>query len=422
MSDNPPPLDVLSLLDVYVGYANTTIKHAASQFPSPGSSLPAYFPDPWANSHNVMYDGKAWPQFFDSGCVRIDNANPRAVTIGSITVDLPGTECSDYGCRPVHFDRWPRNKVIPPGCKWIITEMEGIPDLFPPAPFPNAVAPNTLFDTSDYNVLPHGTDRSAWLPPDYHDPLITVTAAGKVAIFEDRGHVLDWGGMDIFYVPDVKTEAAQWTQAYRSVPPANLSSLSLSIGQTREFSWTGALSSDGHYQLIPFTPPRGPTVGFLTAVTVTATDADGHPINGVVFAVFAGDTHVGSAITFGNGSATVNFVPTAAGTYSLSAICDGVKSAPVILTVVLPAAVYTAASITAIAAGSSGELYIRWAGLPNPGLCGSNNGWVMIPPNAPQAMKSLAVSLYYNGKPVRIDTAGCVGAYERVTALYSPGS
>ena len=57
MSDNPPPLDVLSLLDVYVGYANTTIKHAASQFPSSGSSLPAYFPDPWANSHNVMYDG-----------------------------------------------------------------------------------------------------------------------------------------------------------------------------------------------------------------------------------------------------------------------------------------------------------------------------------------------------------------------------
>src|SRR6516225_3862663 len=248
MSDNPPPLDVLSPLDVYVGYANTTIKHAASQFPSPGSSLPAYFPDPWANSHNVMYDGKAWPQFFDSGCVRIDNANPQAVTIGSITVDLPGTECSDYGCRPVHFDRWPRNKVIPPGCKWIITEMEGIPDLFPPAPFPNAVA-----------------------------------------------------------------------------------------------------------------------------VTVTATDADGHPINGVVFAVFAGDTHVGSAITFGNGSATVNFVPTAAETYSLSAICDGVKSSPIILTVVLPAAVYTAASITAIAAGSSGELYIRWAGLPNPGLCGSNN-------------------------------------------------
>jgi hypothetical protein len=45
----------------------------------------------------------------------------------------------------------------------------------------------------------------------------------------------------------------------------------------------------------------------------------------------------------------------------------------------------------------------------------------MIPSNAPEAMKSLAISLYYDGKPARIDTAGCVGAYERVTALYSPG-
>jgi hypothetical protein len=58
-----------------------------------------------------------------------------------------------------------------------------------------------------------------------------VTAAEKVAIFEDRGHVLDWVGMDIFYVPDVRTEAAQWTQAYRSIPSSNVSSLSLSIGQ-----------------------------------------------------------------------------------------------------------------------------------------------------------------------------------------------
>jgi hypothetical protein len=228
MSEKAQPLDVLPLLDAYVGYANTSNKGATPPFPNPGSSLPADFPDPWSNSHNVIYYGKPWPQFFDSGCVRIDNANPHAVT-GSITVDLPGTECSDYGCRPVHFDRWPRNKVIPPGWKWIITEKEGIPNLFPPAP--NAVTPNTWFDTSDYNVLPHGTGRSAWLPPDYHDPLITVTAAGKVAIFEDRGHVLDLRGMDIFYVPNVKTEAAQWTQAYRSIPSSDLSSLSLSIGQ-----------------------------------------------------------------------------------------------------------------------------------------------------------------------------------------------
>jgi hypothetical protein len=45
----------------------------------------------------------------------------------------------------------------------------------------------------------------------------------------------------------------------------------------------------------------------------------------------------------------------------------------------------------------------------------------MIPSNAPEAMKSLAISLYFNAKPARVDTGGCVGAYESVTALYSPG-
>jgi hypothetical protein len=190
------------------------------------------------------------------------------------------------------------------------------------------------FDTSDYNVLPHGTDRDAWLPPDHHDPLVTLIVGDQVAIFEDRGHVLDWGGMDIYSVQHVSTEAAQWTQAYRSVAPPNLSSLSLSIGQTRKFSWTGPPAPNGHYELIPFTPPRDATVGFLTAVTVTATDANGNPINGVVFAVFANDKHVGSAKTFNNGTATVNFVPASAGTYSMTAAADAVMSARVTLTVV----------------------------------------------------------------------------------------
>jgi hypothetical protein len=85
------------------------------------------------------------------------------------------------------------------------------------------------------------------------------------------------------------------------------------------------------------------------------------------------------------------------------------------------AAKYNASSITAVAVGSGGEVYIRWVGLPNPGPCGNNNGWVMIPSNAPEAMKSLAISLYFNAKPARVDTGGCVGAYESVTALYSPG-
>jgi hypothetical protein len=63
MSEKAQPLDVLPLLDVYVGYANTSNKGATPPFPNPGSSLLADFPHPWANSHNVIYDGKLGPSF-----------------------------------------------------------------------------------------------------------------------------------------------------------------------------------------------------------------------------------------------------------------------------------------------------------------------------------------------------------------------
>ena len=77
--------------------------------------------------------------------------------------------------------------------------------------------------------------------------------------------------------------------------------------------------------------------------------------------------------------------------------------------------------ITAISVGPSGETYIRFAGIQNPGVCGSNNNWVAIPPTASASMKTLAETLYFNRRPVRVDTLGCFGAYERVVALYSPG-
>jgi|SRR5215831_11316865 len=90
-----------------------------------------------------------------------------------------------------------------------------------------------------------------------------------------------------------------------------------------------------------------------------------------------------------------------------------------VLSTVASAASYQAPAITAIAAGSTGEVYIRFANLPNPGPCGVNNDWVVIPASN-DAMKSLALSLYFNAKPVRIDTSSCTGSYETVNVLYSP--
>jgi hypothetical protein len=80
--------------------------------------------------------------------------------------------------------------------------------------------------------------------------------------------------------------------------------------------------------------------------------------------------------------------------------------------------------ITGIMAAPGGQVYIKFAGVPNPGPCGGNNyGWVLIPSTANAAMKSLAESLYFNRKPVRVETLGCsssgAGPYELVNALYA---
>lgn len=82
---------------------------------------------------------------------------------------------------------------------------------------------------------------------------------------------------------------------------------------------------------------------------------------------------------------------------------------------------YTAPKITHIAVGHSGEVYLRFVGIPRPGPCGGeNNNWVMVP-SANEQMRGFAFSLFHNGKPIRVDTVGCSGPYETVSVLYSPG-
>jgi len=102
---------------------------------------------------------------------------------------------------------------------------------------------------------------------------------------------------------------------------------------------------------------------------------------------------------------------------------------------VADAIVYNAPKIITISVRSNGEVYIRWDTVPDPGACGGeNNHWVVIPAAASDTLKSMALSLYFSGKPARVDTAAvagtppaqqpagaCTGAYENVTFLYSPG-
>ena len=88
------------------------------------------------------------------------------------------------------------------------------------------------------------------------------------------------------------------------------------------------------------------------------------------------------------------------------------------------AASYADKVLTHIAMNADGTVFIRWAGSPRPSpSCnagGDNFGWVKIRPTANEAIKALALSIYFSGKLARIDTSGCDGPYEIVTSLYSP--
>lgn len=85
------------------------------------------------------------------------------------------------------------------------------------------------------------------------------------------------------------------------------------------------------------------------------------------------------------------------------------------------ATVYNIDRISHVYSDTSGKVLIKWDGSPNPGPCGNSHGWVEISADASEVLKSLAYSIYFSGRPARIDTGGCVGQREAVSSIYSPG-
>src|SRR3712207_4559355 len=85
------------------------------------------------------------------------------------------------------------------------------------------------------------------------------------------------------------------------------------------------------------------------------------------------------------------------------------------------AEIYDGKTLSNIAINSDGTVFIKWEGspTPSPSCRGNNFGWVKIPSTANEAIKSLALSIYFSGKVARIDTSGCEGPYEVVVSLYS---
>lgn len=176
-------------LQVYLGYANS----------SPRYPKPPTFPDPWEDSSNVIFKGNGVGATldYDSGAIRIDNPTSSDITISSVTVDLPGTECNPdpYGCRPFHFDIWPHDIVVPANYTLILTQ--------------NSPQYSNMsnFDTSDRNFT--NCDPFFWSPDDIHSPIITIETPSDLQVIVDTGHVLDRGGMDVAHC--IGNESAPWT-------------------------------------------------------------------------------------------------------------------------------------------------------------------------------------------------------------------
>jgi hypothetical protein len=83
---------------------------------------------------------------------------------------------------------------------------------------------------------------------------------------------------------------------------------------------------------------------------------------------------------------------------------------------------YTISAISHIYVPPDGRVLIKWSGSPRPGPCGGENwGYVAISKAANEALKAFALSLYFSGKPARIDTEGCDSEnFENVAGIVSP--
>lgn len=86
------------------------------------------------------------------------------------------------------------------------------------------------------------------------------------------------------------------------------------------------------------------------------------------------------------------------------------------------AASYDATKLTHISMNTDGTVFIKWTGSPVRTCSGQENyGWVKIRPTTNEAVRALALSIHFSSARARIDTSGCDGPYEAVTALYTPG-
>lgn len=249
--------------------------------------LIANFPNPWAGSPNVTFDGCATSACltsgFDAGAIRVENDTASSVSVNQVSVQID--TCLYTWTGPLY------PVALASGASLIATERQfSLAGCHGPTP-------NT-FDSSDIGL--------GGLPPsgctnDGIQPTVAVTVDGATTSYTDTGQILNTGGVDRANCPPGTNESTQWTLIGDVACPGQnlaLTPPSQSHGVTETASVTATYTNSG-----------GPTCG--------------QPLSGaaVDFKVTAGPNAgtTGTGVTDVNGMATFSYSSVTTGTDTVEA-------------------------------------------------------------------------------------------------------
>jgi hypothetical protein len=249
--------------------------------------LIATFPNPWAGSPNVTFDGCATAACltsgFDAGAVRIENDTAAPAMVNQVSVQID--TCSYVWTGPLY------PVTLAPGASLIATErVFSLAGCHGPSP--------DTFDSSDIGLgglPPSGCTNDGVLPT------VAVTVDGATNSYIDSGQILNTGGVDRANCPPGANESTQWTLV-------------------------GDVSCPG--QNLSLTPPsQSHTVTTTASVTATYTNGGGptcgQPLSGAVvdFTVTSGPNAgvSGTGLTDVNGMATFSYSSVKTGTDAVEA-------------------------------------------------------------------------------------------------------
>jgi Bacterial Ig-like domain (group 1) len=241
-------------VNVFVGYADNARVPVAN------------FPNPWAGSPNVTFDGcttaACLASGFDAGAVRVENDTSSSVVVNQVDVHID--TCHYTWAGPLY------PVTLAPGQSLITTErVTAVAGCTGPTP--------DSIDSSDIGL---GGIAYSGCTNDKILPTVDVTLSGTITSSTDTGQIINTGGID----PAVCTGASESTQwvLIGSVPCPGPLSLSLapssqtqSVGTTATATatFTNSCGDALSGALVNFNVISGPNTGLTGSTT---TDASGN--------------------------------------------------------------------------------------------------------------------------------------------------